>query len=625
MTVGRFLLATILAAVVLLVLWAWQLLRPSPPIRLSRQTTYITAPLADDGLPDYVAYLNDKYGEGVTPENNATVLLVRATGLPDVQGEQRARWFDALGMEPLPEDGEYLTSLFDQAPLERTSNWLVAYWRSQQDGSKPPTSMAGLNEFSQPIDRDMERRREFAAKYRPRGDMPLMRSIPYGEDGEYDWMQATEEVARELHRRAMARPWQSSRLPSMDEWLNENRGYLDKVVEASKKPKMHAPLFSDEQYQGPDLVGVDITIVQDVNDACRVLCARAMNRVAEGRYEEAFEDTMAVHGLARLEGSGPTVVHYLVGLARDGIACELVLALAADEDVSELMLRKALRDVSGLERWKGMADQFDEAERLAALDTALTLYRDPSLSGLGGRKESSTVSRLAASSVDWNFVLSRINGEYDDLADASRNPGDEQRQQKLVENEEARDEAAKMTPGRAAWCAISRQARSAWIANTVLRLMMPASHAALTAEVRANVSLDLATTALALALYRACHGEYPETLDLLVPEIMDDVPVDAFADGPLHYERRGEGYLLYSIGQDRRDDGATNWSTRMRDGEWMSIEDYEAGGTDGDDLVVRVPMPALVIPSLPEGVVLPAVESDGGTSDANAPVSDRID
>ncbi|MEZ6072103.1 MAG: hypothetical protein R3C10_18060 [Pirellulales bacterium] len=536
-----------------------------------------------------------------------------------MQGEQRARWFDALGMEPLPEDGEYLTSLFDQAALERTSNWLVAYWRSQQYGSEPPTSMAGLNEFSRPIDRDMERRRKLDEVYGGRDDMPLMRSIPYGEDGEYDWMHATEEVATELHHRAMARPWQSSRLPSMDEWLNENRAYLDKVVEASKRPKMHAPLFSDEQYQGPDLVGVDIAIVQDVRDACRVLRARALNRVAEGRYEEAFEDTMAVHRLARLEGSGPTVVHYIVGLACDGMACELVLALAADEDVPERMLQKALRDVSGLERWKGMADRFDEAERLAALDTALTLYRDPSLSGLGGGKESSTISRLAASSVDWNFVLTRINGEYDDLADASRNPGDEQRQQKLVENEEALDDAAKMTPGCAAWCAISRQARSAWIANTVLRLMMPASHAALTAEVRTNLSLDLATTALAIALYRTRHGEYPETLDLLVPEIMDDVPVDAFADGPFHYERRGEGYLLYSIGQDGRDDGATNEWTRIRDGEWISGDEVEEYGPDGDDLVVRVPMPAVVIPSLPDGVVLPAVESDGGTSDANAP------
>ena len=64
----------------LLALFAYQLLGPNPPIVVSKQTTYITAPLRPDGLPDYVQYLRDQLREGVTPENNAAVLMWQVMG-----------------------------------------------------------------------------------------------------------------------------------------------------------------------------------------------------------------------------------------------------------------------------------------------------------------------------------------------------------------------------------------------------------------------------------------------------------------------------------------------------------------------------------------------------------------
>lgn len=48
-----------------------------PPLRVSPETTVITSPLLPDGRPDYVTYLNQKYSEGVTPENNAAVILAQ--------------------------------------------------------------------------------------------------------------------------------------------------------------------------------------------------------------------------------------------------------------------------------------------------------------------------------------------------------------------------------------------------------------------------------------------------------------------------------------------------------------------------------------------------------------------
>ena len=49
-------------------------------IKISKETTYITEPLDDQGYVDYVAALNAKLKEGVTRENNSAVLYLQAMG-----------------------------------------------------------------------------------------------------------------------------------------------------------------------------------------------------------------------------------------------------------------------------------------------------------------------------------------------------------------------------------------------------------------------------------------------------------------------------------------------------------------------------------------------------------------
>ena len=45
--------------------------RALSPITLGHDTTRITSPLLADGTPDYGAWMNEEYGAGITPEDNA--------------------------------------------------------------------------------------------------------------------------------------------------------------------------------------------------------------------------------------------------------------------------------------------------------------------------------------------------------------------------------------------------------------------------------------------------------------------------------------------------------------------------------------------------------------------------
>jgi len=75
-----------------------------------------------------------------------------------------------------------------------------------------------------------------------------------------------------------------------------------------------------------------------------------------------------------------------------------------------------------------------------------------------------------------------------------------------------------------------------------------------------------AQIACALERYRLAHGDYPETLNVLVPQFIERLPHDIIggqpsqgsgsASQPLHYRRTNNGkFLLYSVGWNETDDG----------------------------------------------------------------------
>jgi len=80
-------------------------------------------------------------------------------------------------------------------------------------------------------------------------------------------------------------------------------------------------------------------------------------------------------------------------------------------------------------------------------------------------------------------------------------------------------------------------------------------------------ALDMSTThgraarlLVALEQARAARGAYPESLNELVPEYLEAVPIDTWTGVPLLYraEHAGEGYTLYAAGADAQNHGGTD-------------------------------------------------------------------
>lgn len=70
-----------------------------PAVRIAYETTRILKPLGNDGLPDYLAALNQSHSKGVTSENNAAVLVVEACGLTGYSAKTQPEALRILGMK----------------------------------------------------------------------------------------------------------------------------------------------------------------------------------------------------------------------------------------------------------------------------------------------------------------------------------------------------------------------------------------------------------------------------------------------------------------------------------------------------------------------------------------------
>jgi hypothetical protein len=67
--------------------------------------------------------------------------------------------------------------------------------------------------------------------------------------------------------------------------------------------------------------------------------------------------------------------------------------------------------------------------------------------------------------------------------------------------------------------------------------------------------MRVAETALAVERFRAARGALPNSLEQLAPGYLAAVPPDPYDSQPLRYKKLPRGFVVYSIGADRKDDG----------------------------------------------------------------------
>jgi hypothetical protein len=92
----------------------------------------------------------------------------------------------------------------------------------------------------------------------------------------------------------------------------------------------------------------------------------------------------------------------------------------------------------------------------------------------------------------------------------------------------------------------------------------------------AQTAMDMARIACALELSRLRNGVFPATLKEIKPEFIFEMPSDPITGDLYKYRREKDGFVLYSVGWNERDDGGhAAWTDKtaaeqnVREGDWV--------------------------------------------------------
>lgn len=503
------------------------------PIRISKETTYITSPLRNDGTVDYIEALSQRQREGVTPENNSVVMFRRALGPGDLPAETTAEYFRQPGIEALPIEGQYLIGL---------------------DGFLDALNPAELPDL-----------------YTETGDLVT------------ELFRRKKPIEKQYYE-AISRPWTRGEFPLLARWVDANETPLKLVVEGSKRSKFFYPLFSADR----SLHRALFTGYQGYRGCADVLKARAMLRLGEEKSDAAWHDVMACHRIAGLIAQGPTTVDVLIGAAVESAACRCDDAIALHGSLSADQSRSYCTELQDLGVITGMADRLETGDRYLYLERVIqTAERNAgNLNGFMFRKPlediknieninegvSTVVDSLRLSFnrglVDVNLVLKIGNHWFDRLVAAARLPTRMARKSEFdkidAEFQQATDDALAVfrTTKPVEMRDVSEKVGILLLLNDafLLRIKM------LYDENSCSMRTQLSYCGFALAAWKADHGNYPDELSQLTPDYLKNIPIDNHTGQSLIYRRSETGYLLYCLGANLTDDdGLTNLDTYKTD------------------------------------------------------------
>jgi hypothetical protein len=389
--------------------------------------------------------------------------------------------------------------------------------------------------------------------------------------------------------RAGRRPWSAKDYPLIAGWLEANEKPLALAIEATRRPDYYNPLVSRRSdKQQALLIGALLPAVQKCRELATAFAARALLRVKEGKFDDAWQDLLACHRLGRLLSRGGTLIEALVGIAIEAVAASADLAYLERADLTTEQARMHMKELQELPALAPLADKVDVAERFCFLDSAQFVRRGgrSSLDALSGSSPPSKPDPDAEKSLaglDWKMILRGGNSWYDRMVAAMHLKNRVEREKELdgIDKELKALKAASSPPWNVTQILLGKDPpevkASKAIGDALVTQLIPAVRKVQGAydrheQLRRNLQL-----AFAMAAYHRDQGKYPPKLDDLTPKYVAAVPDDVFSGAALIYRAGDKGYTFYSVGQNGKDDGGRSFDDDPR----------------GDDLPVIMPLPEL--------------------------------
>jgi len=344
---------------------------------------------------------------------------------------------------------------------------------------------------------------------------------------------------------------------AMEKWLSDNRDIFDMVIAGSKKPYC----WFENEYDENNKNMMAAVLVPNLSGFRRLAYAlrwRVWINSEKGRYQDAFDDIKACYRLGRHLKGNKTIIAQLVGVAIEALAVQELRSIVSQHKIESAILAALQKDFEQMVADEDFVVRLD-VERLSTYDAIQRCF---------------TEDRLGKGHIIFevpNVLLSMEEGlglsNYSIFEKFLRVPlhilfthPNKQQTREMADRFYAfYDEIAQKSPGQFHSEAIDIEKEAAEIirGNILLEILTPLIHRMYELSYRNKTDVEATLVIIAILRYNQDVGDYPENLEQLVTAgYIKEIPLDSFSDNkPLVYKKTDDNFLLYSFGENLKDDG----------------------------------------------------------------------
>ncbi len=482
-----------------------------PVLDKSVETTVLLGPADDNGDIDYVAALNQKHSQGVTPKSNAVVALINAIG-PELRGVPlSSRFYRELGIKRLDDNKQYYQS-FD--------NWL-----------KKSSLISNAN---------------------PVGDPNWTR---------YDY--------------CLDHYWNAKDFPKINQWVDENTNSLNWIEQSTRRPNYFVPLEHSTKRVGASLIHAEPPYIDAMRPVARLLAIRAKRELPAGNYGNWKKDVLTIYRLANALGKGPTLREFMIAIGVTDLADFEIVNATQSGKLTPDQLKDIRTEIERLQpipfpRQGIVCKQYSGLELLQIIGRTGSLKHALESNGIDSSDcPAKLPADLNEAAKVWNHWWGKMRKTLNFKNMEDRYEAIEAFDDEFEKNLGGETESPR---GISSWL-VSRKTHGKNLGRFLVSRSIPSLAMWQNTWNRVHTARKMASLAISLEIYRQKTGKYPSNLNQLVPDIIPALPVDYYRNKPFGYHLQKTGYLLYSYGADGIDHGGEKF--RRGIGSDLLMENYQ--------------------------------------------------
>jgi len=351
----------------------------------------------------------------------------------------------------------------------------------------------------------------------------------------------------------------------IEQFLKDNRKILELVIAGSKKPYYWCEYKTSDNNTGK-IIGILVPHLAEYRKLAHSLCWRAQLQAGQGQYEEAFDDLTACYRFGWHLKGDKTLIEQLVGIAIRALSVRNIRQIVTDFQVDAASLAALQEDLQQAIKDEDFTVSF-EVEKLFIYDEIQRCFTE----GIFGTSHLFLPkAKVFALGESWEeepehsasvIVLMTIMtpkkwpGAFEVLFTY---PNKRQTREITDKFYAFWDGIADKTPAQLHSEGIDVEAKvNEFIENNILlNILAPAFSRIIEISYRCKADVLATLSIISIERYNQDTGQYPSSLAQLIERgYLKELPMDPFSDKPLVYRTTDDGFILYGVGTNFKDDG----------------------------------------------------------------------